>query len=118
MVADDRNAKGYESICIPGSVEGLALALENFGRKSLAKVIEPAAQLAKHGLPVDWHSSLNVSLCAAQLREFGGSRAVYMPNDLPPAPHQGRELLATECASPAPIDGCRRRGRGISTRAS
>jgi gamma-glutamyltranspeptidase/glutathione hydrolase len=86
MVADDRNAKGYESICIPGSVAGLALALERFGRKSFAEVIEPAARLAEQGLPVDWHSSLNVSLCAAELREFPGSRAVYLPNDLPPVP--------------------------------
>lgn len=86
IVEGDRNAKGYESICIPGSVAGLALALEKFGRKSFAEVIEPAARLAERGLPVDWHSSLNVSLCAAELREFPGSRAVYLPNDLPPVP--------------------------------
>src|SRR5260370_14943896 len=86
MVADDRNAKGYESICIPGSVAGLPLALERFRRKSFAEVIEPAARLAQQGLPVDWHSSFNVSLCAAELREFPGSRAVYLPNDLPPVP--------------------------------
>src|SRR5438445_1875594 len=86
MVEGDRNAKGFESICIPGSVAGLALALERFGRKSFAEVIEPAARLAEQGLPVDWHSSFSVSLCAAELREFSGSRAVYLPNDLPPVP--------------------------------
>src|SRR5260370_10716854 len=86
MVEGDRNAKGYESVCIPGSVAGLALALERFGRKSFAEGIEPAARLAEQGLPVDWHSSFNVSLCAAGLREFPGSRAVYLPNGLPPVP--------------------------------
>src|SRR5262249_8936404 len=86
MVEGDRNAKGYDSICIPGSVAGLALALESFGRKSFAEVIEPAARLAEQGLPGAWHTSLNVSLCAAEVREFKGSRAVYLPNELPPVP--------------------------------
>src|SRR5260370_7844242 len=61
MVADDRNAKGYESICIPGSVAGLALALERFGRKSFAQGIDPSPRPAKHLLPAHWHRSFNFS---------------------------------------------------------
>src|SRR6266851_160368 len=49
MVEGDRNAKGFASICVPGSVAGFALALERFGRKSFAEVIEPAALLAERG---------------------------------------------------------------------
>jgi len=85
-VEGDRNAKGYDSICVPGSIAGFALALESFGRKSFAEVIEPAVRLAERGLPVDWYTSFNVSLAAAELREFPGSRAVYLPQDLPPIP--------------------------------
>lgn len=86
LVECDRNLKGYESICVPGSVDGLGLALESFGRKSLAEAIEPAARLAERGLPVDWHTGFNISLAAADLASFEGSRAVYLPSGLPPVP--------------------------------
>lgn len=86
LVEGDRNLRGYESICVPGSVDGLGLAVERFGRMSFAEVIEPAARLAEHGLPVDWYTSLNISLAAADLVRFEGSRAVYLPSGLPPVP--------------------------------
>ena len=86
LVEGNRNLRGFESICVPGSVAGLALALERFGTKSFAEAIEPAARLAEQGLPVDWYTTLNISLAAADLRDFPGSRAVYLPNELPPVP--------------------------------
>ena len=86
LVEGNRNLRGYDSICVPGSVAGLALALERFGTKSFAEAIEPAARLAERGLPVDWYTCFNVALAAADLRDFSGSRAVYLPNDLPPVP--------------------------------
>ncbi len=77
---------------MPGSVAGFALALERFGRKSFAEVIEPAARLAERGLPLDWNTSFQVSLAAADLRRFSGSRAIYLPNDLPPVPRDSGDL--------------------------
>src|SRR3954453_13322116 len=56
-VEGDRNLKGAESACVPASVEGLGLAVERFGRKSLAEVMAPAIELAEAGLPLDWHTS-------------------------------------------------------------
>jgi len=85
-VEGDRNTMGYSSIAVPGSVAGLALALERFGRKSFADVIEPAARIAEDGLPVDWYASHNIALAAHELRHFAGSRAVYLPDGLPPVP--------------------------------
>src|SRR6185437_7886952 len=86
LVEGDRNVKGYESICIPGSVDGLGLALERFGRKSLAEVMAPAIRIADEGLPVSWYTTLSIAIAAAELSEFAGSRAVFLPNGLPPAP--------------------------------
>src|SRR5262249_10317166 len=83
-VEDDRNLKGYESICVPGTVDGLGLALERFGRKGLAEAIAPAIALADSGLPLDWHTSLALAIRAAELAESAPSRAVYLPNGLPP----------------------------------
>src|SRR5882757_3871859 len=55
LVEGDRNLKGYDSICVPGSVDGLGLALERFGSKSLAEVMAPAIAIADAGLPVSWY---------------------------------------------------------------
>jgi gamma-glutamyltranspeptidase/glutathione hydrolase len=89
-VEGDRNLKGYESICVPGSVDGLGLALESFGRKSLAEAIAPAIELAERGMPLDWHTSLAVTIGARELAEFPSSREVYLPGGLPPvSPAEG-----------------------------
>src|SRR6266852_188942 len=86
LVEGDRNVKGYESICVPGSVDGLGLALERFGSKSLAEVMAPAIAIADAGLPVSWYTTLSIAVAAAELNEFASSRAVFLPNGLPPAP--------------------------------
>jgi len=86
LVEGDRNVKGYESICVPGSVDGLGLALERFGRKSLAEVMAPAIRMADEGLPVTWYTTLSIAVAAAELNQFAGSRAVFLPGGLPPAP--------------------------------
>ncbi len=57
-VENDRNLVGYEAICVPGAVDGLGLALERFGRKTLAEVLEPSIRLADRGLPIDARASL------------------------------------------------------------
>ncbi len=92
LVEGDRNLKGYESICVPGSVDGLGLALERFGRKSLAEVMAPAIAIADEGLPVSWYTTLSIAVSAAELAEFAGSRAVFLPNGLPPAPASDSSL--------------------------
>jgi gamma-glutamyltranspeptidase/glutathione hydrolase len=88
LVAGDRNLKGYASICVPGAVDGLGLALERYGRLSFAEVIAPAAALAEEGLPVDWYTALQIALGAADLAEFESSRVVFLPGGLPPVPAQ------------------------------
>lgn len=85
-VEGDRNVKGYDSICIPGTVDGLGLALERFGRLSLSEAIAPALALAEEGLPIDWHTALQIAIAAGELAEFESSRAVYLPGGLPPVP--------------------------------
>src|SRR5438876_963525 len=75
-----QNARAAEA----GAVEGLGLALERFGRKRLAEAMAPAIALAEAGLPLDWHTSLALAIGAAELVEFPSSRAVYLPNGLPP----------------------------------
>lgn len=43
---------GHRGVAVPGTVAGLALALEKYGTMSLAQVIEPAVKLAEEGFVV------------------------------------------------------------------
>jgi gamma-glutamyltranspeptidase/glutathione hydrolase len=86
LVEGDRNLRGYESICVPGSVDGLCLALETFGRKKLPEIMAPAIRLAEQGLPIDWYSMLQITVEARALKEYASSQAVYLPDGMPPVP--------------------------------
>lgn len=84
-VIEDRNMKGAESVCVPGAVAGLALALEKFGTLSWAEAIEPAVGLAEQGLAIDWYTTLQIAYgMAAGLGDYDESRRVYLPAGGPP----------------------------------
>ena len=83
-VKDDRNLKGYESICVPGAVDGLGFALETFGTISFAEALAPAIALAEDGLPIDWYASHIVTTSAPELAEFPASKKVFLPQGYPP----------------------------------
>ena len=48
-------------MAVPGTVAGLALALERFGTISLAEAIAPAIEFAERGFPVTWHTTLKTA---------------------------------------------------------
>ncbi|MEJ7901819.1 MAG: gamma-glutamyltransferase, partial [Thermomicrobiales bacterium] len=54
---DNANVLGYRSIAVPGTVAGLAEAVERYGTMSLPQVLEPAIALAEGGIPVSWHTT-------------------------------------------------------------
>jgi len=93
-VKDDRNLKGYSSIAVPGQVDGMRVALERFGTIGWAEALAPAIAIAERGLPLDWYATLNIAVGARELMEFATSRAVYLPDGLPPVPPpEGRGCL-------------------------
>jgi gamma-glutamyltranspeptidase/glutathione hydrolase len=85
-----RNDRGYEAGTVPGAVDGLGLAIESMGRKSLAEALAPAIRLAEAGLPLDWQSSLAISLAAADLAQDPLAAAIYLPGGLPAVPPSDR----------------------------
>jgi len=87
-VVDRQNEVGYRSITVPGAVRGLSRALERFGKLGFDTVLGPAIQLAERGLPVDWFTTLQVSLAMADVRRDPGASAVYLPHGAPPQPEQ------------------------------
>jgi gamma-glutamyltranspeptidase / glutathione hydrolase len=86
-VADDRNVSGPLAIAVPGQAAGLKLAFERHASLAWAELCAPALALARRGLPVDWHSGLRIAFAARELRRFEATRAVYLPDGLPPAPN-------------------------------
>ena len=94
-VVDDRNLLGPLSIAVPGHVDGVGLALERFGTKTLAEVLAGAIALADQGLGVDWFATLHISVAARGLSRFADSRATWLPGGFPPGPEwegQGKGL--------------------------
>jgi gamma-glutamyltranspeptidase/glutathione hydrolase len=49
------NDLGYQSICTPGTVKGLAMMLERWGTISWQRAIAPAVSIAEEGFMVDSH---------------------------------------------------------------
>jgi gamma-glutamyltranspeptidase/glutathione hydrolase len=93
-VKDNRNLKGYHSIAVPGQVDGMRVALEQFGTIAWADALAPAIEIADRGLPLDWYSTLNIAVGARELMEFPTTRAIYLPDGLPPVPPiEGRGYL-------------------------
>lgn len=84
-VAGDRNVHGPGSIAVPGTVAGYALALERFGTKNLAEIIEPAVALARRGHRVTWWTTLMCGADMPLLREYASTREIWLPGGCPPA---------------------------------
>jgi gamma-glutamyltranspeptidase/glutathione hydrolase len=70
-------------IGVPGSVAGLALALERFGsgKFTLAALIAPALALARDGVPVDGDLLDSLLLAQPQLARFPSSAKIFLKPD-------------------------------------
>ena len=75
---------GPKAVAVPGSVAGLAAALQEFGRLSLHDVMQPALRLARDGFIVDSSFARSVAENRLRIEAFGGS-TVFLPAGEPPA---------------------------------
>ncbi|WP_244444290.1 gamma-glutamyltransferase family protein [Lutibaculum baratangense] len=83
-VEGDRNISGYSSICIPGTIDGLAQALDRHGTISWGEACEPAIRFAERGMVIDWFSSLCIAIEARGLKRFPASAGLFLANGEPP----------------------------------
>ena len=79
-VENDANVYGYRSVAVPGSVAGLALALERFGTMTLADVIAPAVHLAREGFIADWYQALNTAKYLEEIAAFPETARIHLRN--------------------------------------
>jgi gamma-glutamyltranspeptidase/glutathione hydrolase len=86
-VEGDANARGALSVAVPGSVAGLALALERWGSWELRDVVAPAARLARRGVPVDWYLAIVTATYAEELAGAPEAARTYLRDGRwPPRP--------------------------------
>jgi gamma-glutamyltranspeptidase / glutathione hydrolase len=75
---------GIHAVTVPGVVAGWTLLQEDFGRQSLADVLEPAAKAAEDGMPVaefiaaEWASSTTI------LQSYDATAPTYLPGGVAP----------------------------------
>lgn len=77
----DKHVIGPHSICVPGTVAGLALALEKWGTMSLADVIAPAIELAEEGFPVTWNITTTIAKAIQSIRPYPETAKIYLRAD-------------------------------------
>src|SRR5690606_30744247 len=77
-------ATGAQSVSVPGAVAGWQDALERFGTRPLAELLEPAIAYARDGFPVSWRLASDIADQGGALDEHG--RALFQPGGAPPRP--------------------------------
>lgn len=66
-VVGDRNIYGATAIGVPGVVAGMDAAHRSWGRLPWADVVQPARQLAREGLRLDWFASMMIAYASRSL---------------------------------------------------
>ena len=65
------------AVGVPGTVAGMALALEHYGTISLAEALEPAIELAERGITVSEHLAASLDGAQDRLRKWPSSAKVF-----------------------------------------
>lgn len=73
----------HKAAGVPGTVSGLAMALEKYGTLSLKDVLTPAIQLAEKGFPVSHRFASDIQ-DAQQLKERETTRTIFFKSDTSP----------------------------------
>lgn len=85
QVVGERNVHGPLSVAVPGLPAGLALALERFGTRPLARVLAPAIEQAERGVALDWYATVRIAAAAPLLSRYPQSAALFLPGGFVPA---------------------------------
>lgn len=96
-VDNDKSRFSHLAAGVPGTVAGLALALEQYGTISLARALKPAIELAENGFPVSEELYSSLLFASRQLQVNPASRQIfYQANGAPYA--VGEQLTQKDLA--------------------
>jgi gamma-glutamyltranspeptidase/glutathione hydrolase len=77
-VIDRKNFFGWEAVGVPGTLAGLQLALDHFGTRSFAELVQPAIGLARDGVVVNPLFAKTLRSCAPRFAKDPGSARLYL----------------------------------------
>ncbi|MFQ5840259.1 MAG: gamma-glutamyltransferase [Candidatus Methylomirabilales bacterium] len=100
--------RGLLSPTIPGCVDAWISALDRYGTKPFASLLQPAVVIAEEGFPVSPSLAEDLMQALPILEPHAGSRAVFLPNGRPLA--FGELLVQKDLA--ASLRGIAQGGRG------
>ena len=83
QLVPDASTLGALSAGVPGTVAGLALAEQKYGKLGLARVMAPAVRLAQQGFTVSSDFSESLRRDRDLLSKFDASRRVFLRNGRP-----------------------------------
>src|SRR5690242_2915111 len=69
---------GYKASAVPGTVAGMGLAHERFGKLPWKEVLEPAHRLAKDGFPASQRMELILVLQEPVMKQFPDSAKIFL----------------------------------------
>jgi gamma-glutamyltranspeptidase/glutathione hydrolase len=93
--AERRSLVGHLAVGVPGSVAGLAAALDSLGTMPLRDVLAPAIRLASDGFVVDTALARSIAADSALIARFAG-KSVFLPDGVPL--REGQRLQQPELA--------------------
>lgn len=79
-VTPDASLVGYRAAAVPGTISGLALALEKYGSLKWQDVVEPARRLAAAGIRVGYPLANSLHREGQKLEQFPDSRRTLLKN--------------------------------------
>ena len=77
---------GPLAVGVPGTVAGLALAEEKYGKLGLPRVLAPAIRLAEEGFPVSYALAQSLQQSEEHLSKFAESRRIFLRDGRPYEP--------------------------------
>ena len=105
-VVEDRNIVGPHAVGVPTLVAGMGLAHRSFGTRPWAELVEPAVELARQGMLIDWYAALLLASEAAEMSHYPDLAALYMPTGFAPTPSYAGSLTRLDLG---PLAGTLRR---------
>ena len=80
---DESSTYGHRAAGVPGTVAGLAYALEKYGTMKWADVAEPARKLAAEGFPVWYQLERSLKGASKSLSRYPETKRIFLRDDKP-----------------------------------
>lgn len=72
---------GHLASGIPGSVDGMTQAWEQYGSLPWKTLVEPSIRLAREGFPLGWQEANGLNRSKERFSNYEGSRKIFVKND-------------------------------------